>query len=220
MELPLLSEDTKKLNGIYHLYERYLADTQVVCRQGCADCCTCNVTLTSLETKALVQSLDSGSLAQMKQRLEKKISPKRFIPKMTTNQFAGYCLSGHKIPEEENDPDWGKCPLLEDDCCTIYPSRPFGCRNMMSNVYCKDTGFAQVPPLVLTITNIFLQYIEHLDFQGFSGNLSDMLPLYLENSGNFEENHCIKNQKMAVLLVPPEHRTAVAPLLKQMAALT
>jgi len=220
MELPLLSEDTKKLNQIYHLYEKVLADTHVVCRQGCADCCTCNVILTSLETRVLVQSLDSGSLAQMKQRLGKKIPPKRYIPKMTTNQFASYCLSGHKIPEEENDPDWGKCPLLEDECCTIYPSRPFGCRNMMSEVYCKDTGFAQVPPLALTITNIFLQYIEHLDFQGFSGNLSDMLPLYLENFGNIEKKYCIQNRKMAVLLVPPEHRIAVAPLLKQMAALT
>ena len=220
MESFFLSEDTEKLKKIYQLYEKTLADTKGVCHQGCADCCTCNVILTSLETKFLVQSLDSGSLAQMKQRLEKKIPPKRYIPKMTTNQFASYCLSGQEIPEEENDPDWGRCPLLEDDCCTIYPSRPFGCRSMMSDVYCKETGFAQVPPLALTITNIFLQYIEHLDFQGFSGNLSDMLPLSLENFGNFEKNHCIKNRKMAVLLVPPEHRTAVAPLLKQMAALT
>lgn len=220
MELPLLSEDTQKLNEIYQLYEKALADTHMVCRKGCAACCTSNVTLTSLETRFIVQSLDSGRLAQMKQRLEKKIPPKRYIPKMTTNQFASFCLSGQEIPEEENDPDWGKCPLLEDERCTIYPSRPFGCRNMMSDVYCKDTGFAQVPPLVLTITNIFLQYIEHLDFQGFSGNLSDMLPLYLKSSGDFEKNHCIKNRKMAVLLVPPEHRTAVAPLVKQMAALT
>ena len=74
--------------------------------------------------------------------------------------------------------------------------------------------------MVRTIVNIFLQYIEHLDSQGFSGNLSDMLPLSWNNSGDFEKNHCIKNRKMAVLLVPPEHQTAVAPLLKQMAALT
>jgi len=98
---------------------------------------------------------------------------------------------------------------------------------MMSQVHCRKTGYAQVPPLALTVTHVFLQYIEQLDHQGFSGNLSDMLALALdidldlETSGNFEKKQvCIENMKMKVLMIPPEHRPGVAPLLKQMAALT
>jgi len=220
MESSVQSHKIGKIKKIYQLYEEAMTDTRVVCRQGCSDCCTCNVIVTSLEVRFLLQSLDSKGLADMKQRLEKNFPRKRYIPKMTTNQFAAFCMSGQDIPEEENNPDWGKCPLLEADRCTLYPARPFGCRSMMSQVDCRETGFAQVPPLALTITNIFLQYIEHLDYQGFSGNLSDMLVLYLKNPNNFEKNQgCIENMKMKVL-VPPEHRSCVGNLLKQMAALT
>lgn len=221
MESAISSQEIGKIKKIYQLYEEALADTRVVCKEGCSDCCTCNVIVTSLEVNFLVSSLDSKGGADMKQRLEKNFPRKRYIPEMTTNQFAGFCMSGQDIPEEENNPDWGKCPLVEAGRCTIYPVRPFGCRSMMSQVDCRETGFAQVPPLALTITNIFLQYIEHLDHQGVSGNLSDMLALHLENSGKFEKTQgCIENMKMKVLLIPPEHRSAVTPLLKQMAALT
>ena len=221
MESSVPSQGIGKIKKIYQLYEEALADTRVVCEEGCSDCCTCNVILTSLEVRFLVQSLDSRGLSDMKQRLEENFPRKRYIPRMTTNQFADFCMSGQDIPEEENNPDWGKCPLLEANRCTIYSARPFGCRSMLSQVNCRETGFAQVPPLALTITNIFLQYIEHLDHQGFSGNLSDMLALHLENSENFEKNQeCIANMKMRVLLIPPEHRSEVGPLLKQLTALT
>jgi hypothetical protein len=209
------------INKIYQLYQGALADTRVVCQEGCSDCCTCNVIVTSLEVKYLVESLDSTGLADMAQRLKDNFPGRRYIPKMTTNRFADLCVSGQEIPEEENNPDWGKCPLIKASRCTLYPARPFGCRSMISQVNCRQTGFAQLPPLALTITNIFLQYIEHLDHQGFSGNLCDMLDLYLKNPENFKKNqHCIDNVKMKVLLIPPEHRSAVAPLLKQLAALT
>ena len=221
MESIVFSPKMGRLKKIYALYEKNLADTHVVCQEKCADCCTCNVVVTRLEADLLVQSLDSIQLAGVKQRLEEKFPQKRYIPKMTTNQFAGYCLSGQEMPEEENNPDWGKCPFLEEDRCTIYPVRPFGCRSMMSQVHCRKTGYAQVPPLALTVTHVFLQYIEQLDHQGFSGNLSDMLALYLENPEKFEKNRdCIQNMKMKVLMIPPEHRPGVAPLLKQMAVLT
>jgi Fe-S-cluster containining protein len=218
MDFPSTTPDIGTIKKIYQLYKKALADIDVVCREGCADCCTCNVIVTSLETAFLVRSLDSKELADVKQRMEEKFPGERYIPKMTTNQFACYCVSGQEIPEEENNPDWGKCPFLEEDRCTLYRVRPFGCRSMMSQVDCGKIGFAQVPPLALTITNIFLQYIEHLDYQGVSGNLSDMVALYLEKSET--PRGFIGNMKIKALLVPPEHRCAVAPLLKQMAALT
>ncbi|MCP4671639.1 MAG: hypothetical protein GY857_10060, partial [Desulfobacula sp.] len=154
MEDSIIYRDIGKIQKLYQLYEKILSDTQVVCREKCADCCTCNVVVTSLEAAFIVQSLDSEKLADMKQRLEEKFPGKRYIPKMTTNQFACFCVSGQEIPEEENNPDWGKCPFLEEDRCTLYRVRPFGCRSMMSQVHCGEKGYAQVPPLALTITNI------------------------------------------------------------------
>jgi len=220
-KFPPRSQDIGILKKIYQLYEKALADTKVVCREKCADCCTCNVIVTSLETAFILQSLDTERLADLKQRLKEMFPGKRYIPKMTTNQFAAYCLSGQEIPEEENNPDWGKCPFLEEDRCSLYRVRPFGCRSMMSQVNCDKTGYAQVPPLALTITNIFLQYIEHLDYQGVSGNLSDMLALDIKNYENSDTPELfIRNMKIQGLMVPPEHRSAVAPLLKQIAALT
>ncbi len=41
--------DTRTIIKIYQLYETALADTHVVCGEKCADCCTCNVIVTSLE---------------------------------------------------------------------------------------------------------------------------------------------------------------------------
>jgi len=143
MEDSIIYRDIGKIQKLYQLYEKILADTQVVCREKCAD------------------------------------------------------------------------------CCTLYRVRPFGCRSMMSQVYCGEKGYAQVPPLALTITNVFLQYIEHLDYQGFSGNLSDMLTFYLKNFKNYDKTQVfIKNMKIGALLVPPEHRSEVVPLIKQIAVLT
>ncbi|MBA3009922.1 MAG: hypothetical protein KKF12_06550 [Proteobacteria bacterium] len=223
MEFSSIPADTGKIQKLYRLYEKTMAGTQLMCREGCAGCCTCNVIVTGLETAFLVQSLDSEALAGVKKRLGKNFPAKRYIPKMTTNQFAEVCLSGQDIPEEENNPEWGKCPLLEDDRCTLYPVRPFGCRSMMSQTDCLKTGYAQVPPLVLTITNIFVQTIEHLDHQGISGNLSDMLVHYLgleKYQDSDKTNLFTKNSKIQALMVPPEHRLKVASLLKQIAALT
>lgn len=236
------------LKKLYTLYEQTLSDIPLVCEKTCADCCTCNVTVTSLEAAFMVHSLDAKALAGVRQGLTERFPLQRYIPKMTLNQFAGHCLSEGGPPQEENNPDWGQCPILEADLCTLYPVRPFGCRSMMSQVYCRNTGYAQVPPLALTQTHIFLQYIEHLDFQGFSGNLADMLAFYLDKrnldlsgGGNpapglpnpvpgylsFEimkrsgkTETFIQNMKIQGLMVPPEHRAAVSPLLKQIAALT
>jgi Fe-S-cluster containining protein len=221
MEISTPSRDTGIIKKIYSLYEKSLADTSFVCKEGCADCCTCNVTLTSLEALFIVRSLTAKSRADLKLKLEQKFSKKRYVPKMTTNQFAALCVSGGAIPQEENNPDWGKCPLLEKNRCTIYKMRPFGCRSLNSQVNCSKTGFAQVPPLALTITNIFLQYIEHIDHRGFLANLYDMLSFYLEKPETLEKPvGSIPNMKMEVLMVPHQHRGAVGTLLKEMAVLT
>lgn len=228
-----------RLEKIYLLYAKTLEDrageNKAACGKGCSWCCTCNVVLTSLEAAFLVNRLDKQGQKRAKKNLADRVAKKRYIPLLTTNAFAKACVDGGEVPEEENDPLWGQCPLLEDGVCTVYPFRPFGCRAMMSETPCRRAGFARMPPLVLTLNNIFLQYIEHLDLGGVTGNLSDLLLLFFDIAALGKEDFhqkkalvknlssqakIILNAEIPVLLVPPEHRAAAGPVIRQITALT
>jgi hypothetical protein len=75
---------------------------------------------------------------------------------------------------------------------------------------------------------MFLQYIEHIDSQGCSGNLIDVL-LYFESSEarrNYKEgllncakNNLISNRSMPALMIPPEHRLKIQPILQAILSL-
>ena len=72
------------------------------------------------------------------------------------------------------------------------------------------------------MNTIFLQYIEHIDAPGFSGNLTDIL-IFMETEKNryaYKTDKLINpaagfiaNQPINVLMVPPEHRIKVKPIL-------
>ncbi len=226
------------LDQLYQIHEAAMAQFPVVCKEQCADCCTCNVVATSLEISYLFSKLESSGITELKTRVAENFPENRYQPGTTTNGFAIQCLEAEaRDPDqEENDPSWGRCPLLKDGRCTVYGARPFGCRSMMSQIACHDQGIAQVPPLALTINTIFLQYIEHIDSNGFSGNLSDMVSLYLKDTNgnrgagslylsleNIEDSDktggIIQNYKIPALMVPPEHRRDVESILKEISAL-
>jgi len=216
------------LKNVYSLYEEVIAPFDAVCQQKCASCCTCNVTMTSLEAALLVAALTEQEKKELQIRIALHSPVKRYIPKMTTNMFARMCIQGKDIPEEENDPSWGKCPLLLNDMCSLYDVRPFGCRALISEILCEKAGYAQMPPLALTINDIFLQYIEHMDEKGIFGNLSDMLTLFLlpdtiENLQDHlkekQDSRFVSNEKIAALMVPPEHRQKLNPLFAKLSAL-
>jgi Fe-S-cluster containining protein len=218
-----------RLNHIYKLYDRLMGSMALVCCPGCAGCCTCNVTLTSLEARLMIDTLPLSRRRAIHTTITQKLPAKRYLPKTSTNRFARLCMEDADLPEEENDPAWGKCPLLENDLCTIYDVRPFGCRAMVSEADCRDTGSAQMPAWVLTVNNVFLQAIEHLDQHGYSGNLSDMLMLVL--SGNEvthqgKQNHSLKDERLFVnnepitcLMIPPDHRAQMAPIVRNLSDL-
>ncbi|MCD4722580.1 MAG: hypothetical protein K8S13_22390 [Desulfobacula sp.] len=216
------------LKRMVALYDKAVEHIEVKCQQKCSSCCTCNVTLTSLEAGFLIADLTQEEKKDLKTRIKQNFPQKRYIPKMTANMFARMCVEDKDIPEEENDPSWGKCPLLVDDMCSIYDVRPFGCRALMSQVHCREKGYARIPPIVLTINNLFLQYIEHLDQKGFFGNLSDMLTLFLSDntiqsfsdpSKITNDGRFLFNEKIAVLMIPPEHREKLRPLLMKLSDL-
>lgn len=211
------------LERIYAIYEAAMGDLEFACQKHCAHCCTRNVTMTTLEGYYLLNALDPSSRARLMAGIRQEENRNRFQPKATINQLADLCAKGQDPPEEENDAKWGACPVLEDDLCPAYIRRPFGCRCMVSLQNCGSTGYADMPEWVVSVNNVFMQYIEQIDVTGFSGNFSDIL-LFLDNPENqvaYARDHQIQcpsrllpNQPLYVLMVPPEDRARIEPLLR------
>ena len=80
-----------------------------------------------------------------------------------------------------------------------------------------------MPEFILTLNHILLQYLEGLDVPGFSGNLIDVL-LFLNNPQNRKDYEqqavaappetLLKNRPVSVLMIPPEHRQNLQPVLQ------
>ncbi len=216
---------TKKLTVLKKIYKIYdsLADTwPTACRRYCAACCTCNVTMTTLEGTLIAKELDDQGQTDLFNSLNVVTDNKRFLPLITTNELAERCVQGKAIPDEESDPRWGKCPLLIDNQCPLYQVRPFGCRCFISTADCRINGYADVEPFMLSVNNLFLQYIEHIDTDGFFGNMTDIL-IFIKTtttrqsiSANAMKQAAIRlivNQPLKILLTPPEHREKIRPIL-------
>ncbi len=218
--------EIKILERIYFFYHEAVDKMGWVCKGKCTACCTCNVTLTSLEVRYLIKALTSEEKKDLQGLIQAKIPARRFVPRITTNGFARHCLEKKDLPEEENDPSWGQCPLLENGLCIIYKMRPFGCRALLSKSLCQESGYAEMPPLVMTLNQLFLQIIEHLDQGGFSGNLWDMLAFFLQDEApvlglisNEKKKGApvfIQNEKIPVLMVPPEDQQKLKPLVDKL----
>ena len=218
----LVQDKISRLEQIYDLFDQTMEPFDLCCKMGCADCCTCNVTLTGLEGEKLIQANGGDFNETFIEKIRGHVSKKRYQPKLTINRFARYCIEGRSIPEEENNPTWGRCALLESDQCGIYSHRPFGCRVMVSQKPCKKHGAAMVPPMVQTFQNIFLQAIEQLDQGGIYGNLIDVV-LYLadkeQNRVDKKPENFLVNEPIKVLMVPPEHRKRVSKVMEKLSAI-
>ena len=213
------------LDQIYGIYDKFVGNLDIACKKYCADCCTRNVTITTLEGYLMATHMISCEKSGLFENIERAIPEKRFRPQTTTNRLADLCMKGENPPEEENQSLDGSCPLLKDNLCSIYGVRPFGCRCFVSKKDCRKHGYAQVDPFVMTVNNLFLQFIEHVDSQGFSGNLIDVLKFmasktnrqnYEKNTLNHPDSGLIPNLKITVLMIPPEHRIKIQPILKNL----
>jgi len=112
------------LDQLYKIYNQYIDTLDIACKKFCADCCTCNVTMTTLEAYKIISALDLDSRQTMLEKLNQQMEKQRFTPKITTNQLADICLSDDDPPEEVIDPSWGPCPLLTDNACPVYDLMP------------------------------------------------------------------------------------------------
>ncbi len=211
------------LNKIYKIYDAVTESLEVACQKYCSTCCTRNVTITTLEGYKIADHLIENGKSELFKKIKNESYKKRFQPIITTNKIADLCIQGKELPDEEIDSSWGSCPLLINDECPIYEVRPFSCNCMVSKTNCVDK--AEMDPFVLTVNNVFLQYIEHIDQQGFSGNFTDVL-LFMESEDN-RRNYSmellknsgkglIKNMPMSILLIPPEHKQQIKPIINSL----
>ena len=134
------------------------------------------------------------------------------------------CAAGIDPPEEEQ-PASGTCPFLSDDLCPLYRARPFGCRCLVSRHDCGKHGYADIDDFVLSVNTVVLQTIEHMDAAGCSGNMLDVLEVmagqenrqaYKEGKLDCASTGLIANQPLKILMIPPEHRTRMEPILKSL----
>lgn len=79
-------------------------------------------------------------------------------------------------------------------------------------------------PFILTVNDVFLQYLEHIDAQGFTGNFADVIQFLEldENRQKYADGQLgnapaglVANQPVFVLMIPPEHRERIQFVLKQ-----
>lgn len=217
------------LEGIYSIYDKFAERQDSACRKHCAHCCTFNVSITTLEGYYLIHKLDPDQRRNLQEVLENEDATERFRPQVTTNKIAELCRHGETVPEEVFSVEKQNCPLLRQDACPVYQLRPFGCRCFVSRIPCGKSGVADVEEYVLSVNTVFLQTIEHLDNNGCTGNLIDVVLWLLspENRHAYRQNRLaclsaglVANKPLTVLMVPPEHREGLQPIFAALNALS
>ncbi|WP_419658126.1 conserved uncharacterized protein, UPF0153 [Desulfosarcina variabilis str. Montpellier] len=206
------------------IYEKFISQFDLACEKYCAHCCTANVTMTTLEGARIFAHLEKTGQRQYLETISKHAHPDRFVPQVTINHLADICAKDGDPPEEHFNPEAGPCPILEKDACPLYAVRPYGCRCMVSARNCGQTGAADMDPFILTVNDVFLQHLEHIDAQGYTGNFADVMKFLAsaENRADYAGGRLgpapdglIANQPVFVLMIPPEHRERIQPLLEQ-----
>ena len=221
----MIAKKLAALDRIYDIYDSFCGGLDVACEKTCAHCCTTNVSLTTLEACKIVDHLREAGKLDTLSVLENMTAMPRYQPQISTNRLAELYAAEAKVPEEEVSATSFECPLLSDNLCAIYDLRPFGCRCFVSRKNCAETGYADIDDFTASVNTVFLQTIEHLDAEGCSGNLIDVLRVMASEDnrqayerGEFrcEKNGMIVNWSLKVLMIPPEHRTKMEPILEEL----
>jgi hypothetical protein len=224
-----ISSKLKILDQIYAIYDNFAASLNLACKNHCDHCCTSGVILTTLEGYQIIDRLSADPNTDVIQHIRCASEIKRLRPQITTNRLAQLCARGGDTPQEADNMDLQSCPLLADHQCPIYEWRPYGCRCLVSRHNCGEKGYAEIDDFVLSVNTVFLQTIEHVDAGGCSGNLVDVLQtLSIENNRkaycssalHCSANKLIPNQPLEVLMIPPEHRSKMEPILLELRQIT
>jgi Fe-S-cluster containining protein len=213
------------LDRIYAVYDEFVRVQDTACKMHCHVCCTTHVTLTTLEAYKIYKTLPPGEREKLFRRVREASGLHRFRPMLSTNALAERCAEDEDLPAENEASATGKCPLLAEDLCSIYALRPFNCRCFISRTLCGAKGYADVDEAVLAVNTLFLQTVEHVDADGCSGNLLDVLGVltseekrlaYAGGSLHCTGNGLIANRPMKVLMLPPEQREKIEPIMRKL----
>lgn len=215
----------KALDAVTAVYDEFVRTQPKACTLRCTTCCTTHVTVTTLEAFKILEALFPAERGGLIERLGGQTETKRSRPTLTTNALAAICAAETNLPADSEEPPPAPCPLLLEGLCSIYALRPFNCRCFVSRVPCAEKGYADVDALVLSLNTVFLQTIEHLDADGCSGNLLDVLEVmsdaetrkaYARGALHRTGSSLIANRPMTVLMLPPEHRDQIEPVLRKL----
>jgi Fe-S-cluster containining protein len=215
-----LERKLEALRQVLAIYDEFAGALETACRTGCSRCCTDRVTLTTLEACALLESLP----AALTERLLRSAGARTHRMVLTTNALAELCAEGREPPEADEEAAGG-CPLLAGDLCPIYALRPFNCRCFVSRVACAEQGTAEVDEATVAVNTLFLQTIEHIDAGGCTGYLPDVVAAladpehaqaYREGVLGCADCGLAPNRPLRLLMVPPELRTRIDPLVARL----
>ncbi len=220
-----ISSKLKILDQVYAIYDEFTGSLDLDCRQYCDHCCTSNVSLTTLEGYKIMSGLSPDLAVDIIRKIKSAAGMERFRPQTTTNRLAKLYADGIDPMEDNISSNRSECMLLSDHQCPIYELRPYGCRCLVSRNNCGNTGYADIDDFVLSVNTVFLQIIEHVDACGCSGNLIDILWTLSDDikRGNYcnsalhcSANRLIPNQPLEVVMIPPEHRQKMEPILEKL----
>lgn len=215
----------RALDRIYAVYDEFIRTQNTACKMQCHRCCTTHVTLTTLEAYKIFETLPPGEREKLLRRVRAAAGLKRFRPAVTTNALAEFCARDEDPPAENDAFADEKCPLLAEDLCSIYALRPFNCRCFISRTPCGEKGYADVDEAVLAANTLFLQTVEHVDADGCSGNLLDVVDVlaceekrkaYAGGVLHCTGNGLIANRPMKVLMLPPAQRETIEPVMRKL----
>ncbi|MBU1055573.1 MAG: hypothetical protein KKC46_17385 [Proteobacteria bacterium] len=216
------------LEKIYKIYDDFIESIDTVCKQYCSTCCTRDVIMTSVEGYKIIRHIISEDKTHLFEKIKASSAKQRFRPQTTINALAENCKEEDDFSEVIKTP-MGKCPLLINNACSVYPVRPFACRCFVSKEDCAKNECAIIDDFVLAVNNIFLQVIEHIDQDRFTGNLTDIL-LFLESEQTRENllagrnitlpSYIVNNRPLKILMIPPEHREKTLPIIKSLKNIT
>jgi len=202
------------LTLIDDLFEQWLNQWQFACRKGCADCCTQNVTMTSLEGERIYRYIRQEKREERFVEILKSVDLPG-LPGQTPNEFAACCFNNETPPSPQQSFSRA-CPFLVNRICSIYEVRPFNCRCFVSTEKCGPDSPAAAPDFIFSSATVVMQLIEHLDQKGMWGNMLDILRCQIPG---FSGNKLIQSRIRACrpvpgLLIPPEDADRVNPLLE------
>lgn len=211
-----LYQKKELLKSFYCVYSDWVRRFPLACRKGCAACCTQSVTMTSLEGEIVLDFIKvQGREKWLRAELAESI-PGKSRPLLTTNQFAEACLNQLDVDSNAFGCwDFTPCIFLEENICSIYEVRPFGCRSFGSVVRCTEDRTAEMAPIHLTVNTVLSQIIEHLNSDnGYWSGMMDIL--YSLVNSDLVKVYLMQARPVPGFLLEPQEVREIHVLLKKL----